>query len=109
MLSDLRQLNPVAHAVFSCIQAVYKVGSLCVFNVNDITYFFWQHLKTQEETHEAMKGLANSIQVLAGQLNRLKGVPTSDQLCCTIREFPVIMEEVVNFIQRWLKSQMCMC
>ena len=40
MLSDLRQLNPVAHAVFSCIQVVYKVGSLCVFNVNDITYFF---------------------------------------------------------------------
>jgi len=64
-------------------------------------------LKTQEETHEAMKGLANSIQVLAGQLNRLNEVPTSDQLRSTIREFPDIMKEVINFIRRWLTSWAC--
>ena len=31
MLSDLRQLNPVAHAVFSCVQVVYQVGSFSIF------------------------------------------------------------------------------
>jgi len=69
---------------------------------------FLQHLKTQEETHEAMKSLATSIQVLAGQLSRLNEVPTSDQLRNTIREFPDVMKEVVSFIRRWLKSRMCM-
>jgi len=55
-----------------------------------------------------MKSLANSIQALSGQLTRLKDVPISDQMYGTIKEFPVIMEEVVNFIGRWLKSWMCM-
>jgi len=55
-----------------------------------------------------MKSLANSIQALSGQLTRLKDVPISDQMRGTIKEFPVIMEEVVNFIGRWIKSWMCM-
>ena len=55
----------------------------------------------QEESYEAMRSLANSIQALSGQFNRLKEVRISDQLCRTIREFPIIMEEVVNFIRRW--------
>jgi len=67
-----------------------------------------QHLKTQKESYEAMKSLANSIQALSGQLSRLKEIPISEQLRTTIKKFPVIMEEVVNFIWRWLKSQMCM-
>jgi len=65
-------------------------------------------LKAQEESHEAMKSLANSIQALSGQLTRLKEVPISDHMYGTIKEFPVIMEEVVNFIGKWLKSWMCM-
>ena len=65
-------------------------------------------MRTQEETHMAMKTLANSIQVLAGQLNRLNEVPASDQLRSTMSEFPEILQEVVDFIWRWLKSWMCM-
>ena len=68
-----------------------------------------QHAKTQEETHKAMKSLANSMQELAGQLKRLDEVPKSDQLHSTMTEFPDIMEEVVIFIRRWLKSCMCTC
>jgi len=55
-----------------------------------------------------MKSLANNIQVLAGQLNRLDEVPTSHQLRSIMSEFPEILEEVVDFIWRWLKSWMCM-
>ena len=55
-----------------------------------------------------MKSLAKSIQVLAGQLVRLKEVPILDQLHSTIREFLNLMEEVVIFIRRWLESWMCM-
>jgi len=55
-----------------------------------------------------MKSLANSIHVLAGQLNRLDQVPTSRELHSTMSEFPDIMKEVVDFIWRWLKSWMCM-
>ena len=40
MLSDLKQLNPVTHAIFSCIEVVYKVGSFSSFNVNMITDYF---------------------------------------------------------------------
>jgi len=68
----------------------------------------WQHLKTQEESHEAMKSLAESIQVLSGQLSRLKEVTISDRMCHTFTEFPIIMEEVINFIRIWLESWMCM-
>jgi len=56
-----------------------------------------------------MKNLAKSIQVLASQLERLEKVPISDQLHRTMEEFPNIMEEVVIFIRRWLKSWMCKC
>ena len=65
-------------------------------------------MRTQEETHMAMKTLANSIQVLAGQLNNLDKVPASRELGSTMTEFPDIMKEVVDFIWRWLKSWMCM-
>jgi len=64
-------------------------------------------VKTQEETHQAMKSLANSIQELYGQLKRLNEVPKSDQLHSTMEEFLDIMEEVVIFIRRWLTSCMC--
>jgi len=63
-------------------------------------------LKGQEGLREAMKSLAKSIQVLAGQLTRLKEVPISDELCHTLQEFPVIVEEVVKFTQKWLHSWM---
>jgi len=33
MLSDFKQLNPVAHAVLSGIQVIYNVSSFYVFNV----------------------------------------------------------------------------
>ena len=42
--------------------------------------------------------------MLAGQLDRLKEVPKSDELRATIGKFPGMMEEVVNFIEQWLKS-----
>jgi len=69
---------------------------------------FLQHVKTREETHKAMECLGNSIKELAGQLERLNEVPKSDQLRSTMREFPDIMEEVVNFMRGWLKGQICM-
>jgi len=108
MLSDLKQMKTTAHAVLSSIQVIYKVCSFSVSNVDNMTDRFLQYLKTQKELYEAMKSLANSIKALSGQLSRLKEVPISEQLCTTIREFPVIMDEVVNFIRRWLKSWMCM-
>ena len=43
------------------------------------------------------------MQVLAGQLDRLKKVPSSDELWQTINEFPGMMEEVMDFIQGWLE------
>ena len=36
--------------------------------------------------------------ILAGQLNRIKQVPKSNELDATIIEFPGMMEEVVDFI-----------
>ena len=44
--------------------------------------------------------------ILAGQLNRLEQVPKSNELGTTINEFPGMMEEVVDFIQKWLKNWM---
>ena len=41
------------------------------------------------------------MSILAGQLNRLKQVPKSS---ATVNEFPGIMEEVVDFIQKWLEN-----
>ena len=40
MLSDLKQLNPVTHAIFSCIEVVFKVGPFSVYNINKITDCF---------------------------------------------------------------------
>ncbi|KAL9708740.1 hypothetical protein Ac2012v2_008121 [Leucoagaricus gongylophorus] len=81
-------LNSAANGVFSCIDVVYK------------------HLKGQDEAHSAITRLAQSIEALANQLKGLEEVPTSDILCHTIGEFPALMEEVVIFIQKWLKSWM---
>jgi len=58
----------------------------------------FQHFEAQRQSHEAMKTLANSMGILAGQLNRLKQVPKSGELGATINEFPGMMEEVVDFI-----------
>jgi len=63
-----------------------------------------QHFKAQEESHEAMQELAKGMHILAGQLDRLKEVPKSDELCITINKFPGMMEEVVDFIEKWLES-----
>jgi len=66
----------------------------------------FQHFEVQGQSHEAMKNLANSMGILAGQLNRLKQVPKSNKLGATIIEFSRMMEEVVDFIQKWLKNWM---
>jgi len=51
-----------------------------------------------------MPDLAEGMRTLAGQLARLEEVPKSDGLRATINEFPGMMEEVVNFIEKWLES-----
>jgi len=51
-----------------------------------------------------MQRLAESMSTLADQLDRLKQVPKSNELGTTINEFPGMMEEVVDFIQKWLKD-----
>jgi len=51
-----------------------------------------------------MKSLAESIKILAGQLDRLKKVPSSGELRQTINEFPGMMGEAMDFIQEWLEN-----
>jgi len=51
-----------------------------------------------------MQDLAEGMRTLAGQLARLEEVPKSDDLRATINELPRMMEEVVNFIEKWLES-----
>jgi len=51
-----------------------------------------------------MQDLVEGMRSLAGQLDKLKEVPKSDKLRATIDEFPGMMEEVVNFIEKWLES-----
>ena len=51
-----------------------------------------------------MKGMAESIRILAGQLERLKEVQKSEELHSTINKFPGTMKEVVDFIQNWLEN-----
>jgi len=63
-----------------------------------------QHFKAQDESYREMKNLAESIRNLPSQLDRLKQVPKSKELCSTINEFPGIMKEVVEFIEKWLES-----
>jgi len=48
--------------------------------------------------------MAESIRILAGQLARLKDIPKSKKLCITIGEFHGMMEEVLDLIEKWLKS-----
>ena len=55
---------------------------------------------TQEESHKAMKNLAESMSSPAGQLNQLKKVSKSNKLGTTINEFPGMMEKVVDFIHK---------
>ena len=42
--------------------------------------------------------------ILVNQLDRVKKAPKSEELRHTINEFPVIMEEVMDFIQEWLEN-----
>jgi len=51
-----------------------------------------------------MKSLAEGIRILASQLDRLKEVQKSSELRLTMSEFPRMMEEVVDFIEKWLES-----
>jgi len=51
-----------------------------------------------------MKSLAEGIRILASQLDWLKEVPKSSELRLTMSEFPRMMEEVVDFIEKWLES-----
>ena len=51
-----------------------------------------------------MKSLTESIKILAGQLDRLKKVPSSGELQQTLNEFPGMVGEVVDFIQEWLEK-----
>jgi len=51
-----------------------------------------------------MKSLAESMTILVNQLDRVKKAPKSEELRHTINEFPVIMEEVMDFIQEWLEN-----
>jgi len=51
-----------------------------------------------------MKRMAESIGILTSQMHRLKEVPKSDELSLTIRGFPRMVEDVVDFIEQWLKS-----
>jgi len=51
-----------------------------------------------------MKSLTESIKILAGQLDRLKKVPSSDELRQTLDEFPGMVGEVMDFIQEWLEN-----
>jgi len=51
-----------------------------------------------------MKNMADSIRILARQLDRLKDIPCSEELLVTMRELGKMMKEVVDFIQNWLKT-----
>jgi len=54
-----------------------------------------------------MKSLAESIILLAGQLDKVKKVPNSKELCHIINDFLGMMGEVMDFIQEWLKHRTC--
>jgi len=54
-----------------------------------------------------MKSLTESIKILASQLDRLKKVPSSDELRQTLNEFPEMVGEVMDFIQEWLEKWTC--
>jgi len=50
-----------------------------------------------------MKSLAESIETLAGQLDRLLKISNPDELRRTINEITSIMGEVMGFVQDWLE------
>jgi len=50
-----------------------------------------------------MKSLAESIETLAGQLDRLLKISNPDELRRTINEITSIMGEVMSFMQDWLE------
>jgi len=51
-----------------------------------------------------MKSLTESIKILAGQLDRLKKMPSSGELQQTLNELPGMVGEVMDFIQEWLEK-----
>jgi len=63
-----------------------------------------QHFKAQRESYEAMQDLAEGMCILARQLDNFRGVQKSEELRNTINEFPGMMEEVVEFFEKWLES-----
>jgi len=63
-----------------------------------------QHFKAQEESHRVVKNMAKSIKIIMGQLAKLKDIQNSDQLHIAINKFHKMIEEVVEFIEEWLKS-----
>ena len=48
--------------------------------------------------------MTESVRILASHMGRLKEVPKSNEMRVTIGEFPRMMEEVVDFIDKWVKS-----
>ena len=51
-----------------------------------------------------MQDLVEGMRILAGQLYKLRELPKTEKLRNTISEFPGMMEEVVEFIDKWLES-----
>jgi len=76
-------------------------------DANDVTDLILQHLKVQQESHDIIKRLTEGMSGLAGQLDRFKEIPKSEELCRTISDSPRMMDEVLVFIQEWLKSWTC--
>jgi len=48
--------------------------------------------------------MAENITRIASQMERFKEVPKSNELRATISELPGMIEEVIDFIEQWLKS-----
>jgi len=51
-----------------------------------------------------MQDLGKGMGMLASQLDELKVIPKLNKLRTTISEFPIMMREVVDFIEKWLES-----
>jgi len=49
--------------------------------------------------------LAKGIRIIASQLDQLKEVPKLNGLHVTTSEFPRMMKEVMDFIDKWLQEQ----
>jgi len=57
MLSDLKQLTPVSHAMFSCIDVVYKVGRFSSFDGNNIASSFSSVSRVKKKPTEQLQAL----------------------------------------------------